>query len=92
MIRILVSYGNCTGSGKSYSDAAVFQDLNDMDLDMLAPYISMDEDFQLTILPQLPETETQSVKVSSTCSKKRYCYRIVMYGLIRKPLIDFVTL
>lgn len=63
----------CTGSGNSYSDAAVFQDLNDMDLDMLAPYISMDEDFQLTILPQLPETETQSVEVSSTCSKKRYC-------------------
>lgn len=42
-----------------------------MDLDMLAPYISMDEDFQLTFLPQLPEAETQAAEAPSTASKKR---------------------
>ncbi|KAK2831392.1 hypothetical protein Q7C36_016478 [Tachysurus vachellii] len=46
------------------------EDMDDMDLDMLAPYISMDEDFQLTFLPQLPEAETQT-DVSPTASKKR---------------------
>ncbi|XP_047676799.1 hypoxia inducible factor 1 subunit alpha, like isoform X1 [Tachysurus fulvidraco] len=46
------------------------EDMDDMDLDMLAPYISMDEDFQLTFLPQLPEAETQT-DVSTTASKKR---------------------
>ncbi|KAI5626719.1 hypoxia-inducible factor 3-alpha isoform X2 [Silurus asotus] len=47
------------------------EDLDDMDLDMLAPYISMDEDFQLTFLPQMPEAESQPAKVSTTTSKKR---------------------
>ncbi|XP_053502327.1 hypoxia inducible factor 1 subunit alpha, like [Ictalurus furcatus] len=47
------------------------QELDDMDLDMLAPYISMDEDFQLTFLPQLPEAETQATEAPSTASKKR---------------------
>lgn len=51
--------------------AAVFQEMDDMDLDMLAPYISMDEDFQLTFLPQLPEAETQTAEASTTASKKR---------------------
>ncbi|TSN39310.1 Hypoxia-inducible factor 1-alpha [Bagarius yarrelli] len=45
--------------------------MDDMDLDMLAPYISMDEDFQLTFLPQLPEEEPQTAEVSTTASKKR---------------------
>ncbi len=26
--------------------------MDELDLDMLAPYISMDDDFQLTLLPQ----------------------------------------
>ncbi|KAK3560994.1 hypothetical protein QTP86_023183 [Hemibagrus guttatus] len=47
------------------------EDMDDMDLDMLAPYISMDEDFQLTFLPQLPEAETQTAEASTTASKKR---------------------
>uniref|UniRef100_A0A3B3RZT8 Hypoxia inducible factor 1 subunit alpha, like n=1 Tax=Paramormyrops kingsleyae TaxID=1676925 RepID=A0A3B3RZT8_9TELE len=32
-----------------------FEDMEGMDLDMLAPYISMDDDFQLTFLTQLPD-------------------------------------
>lgn len=51
-----------------------------MELDMLAPYISMDEDFQLTSLPQLPEADTQTAKVPAAASKKRYCYKIIKYG------------
>ncbi|KAG7321882.1 hypothetical protein KOW79_014740 [Hemibagrus wyckioides] len=47
------------------------EEMDDMDLDMLAPYISMDEDFQLTFLPQLPEAETQTAEASTTASKKR---------------------
>lgn len=31
------------------------QNLDGMDLDMLAPYISMDDDFQLTFLSSFPE-------------------------------------
>lgn len=31
------------------------QDMEGCDLDMLAPYISMDDDFQLTFLSSLPE-------------------------------------
>lgn len=68
--QILFSYGNSTRNRNAYPHAAVFQDMDDMDLDMLAPYISMDEDFQLTFLPQLPEAETQT-DVSTTASKKR---------------------
>lgn len=45
--------------------------MDDTDLDMLAPYISMDEDFQLTFLPQLPEAEKQTAEVPTTASKKR---------------------
>uniref|UniRef100_A0A3B4ZKF8 Hypoxia-inducible factor 1-alpha-like n=1 Tax=Stegastes partitus TaxID=144197 RepID=A0A3B4ZKF8_9TELE len=33
----------------------VSEDMEGMDLDMLAPYISMDDDFQLTFLSSLPE-------------------------------------
>ncbi|XP_026780603.3 hypoxia inducible factor 1 subunit alpha, like [Pangasianodon hypophthalmus] len=47
------------------------EDLDDMDLDMLAPYISMDEDFQLTFLPKVPQSETQTAEVPTTASKKR---------------------
>ncbi|XP_060799974.1 hypoxia inducible factor 1 subunit alpha, like [Neoarius graeffei] len=47
------------------------EDMDDTDLDMLAPYISMDEDFQLTFLSQLPEAEKQTAEVPTTASKKR---------------------
>lgn len=67
----IVFSGSSTASGNAYLDAAVFQDMDDTDLDMLAPYISMDEDFQLTFLPQLPEEEPQTAEVSTTASKKR---------------------
>lgn len=50
-----------------------------MDLDMLAPYISMDDDFQLTFLSNLPEEtinppSSSSLMVSPavTASRKRY--------------------
>lgn len=51
-----------------------------MDLDMLAPYISMDDDFQLTFLSSLPEEadkplsspfESSAVKPAATASRKR---------------------
>lgn len=71
MTRILVSYSNSRRGRNAYSDAAVLQGLDDMDLDMLAPYISMDEDFQLTFLPQIPETESQTAEEPTTASKKR---------------------
>lgn len=45
--------------------------MDDIDLDMLAPYISMDEDFQLTFLPQLPEADTRTPEAQITASKKR---------------------
>nr|AGT15728.1 hypoxia induced factor 3 alpha [Clarias batrachus] len=47
------------------------EDMDDLDLDMLAPYISMDEDFQLTFLPKLPEADTQTPEAQTTASKKR---------------------
>lgn len=36
------------------------QDMQDMDLEMFAPYISMDDDFQLTVLSSLPEEVVQA--------------------------------
>lgn len=51
-----------------------------MDLDMLAPYISMDDDFQLTVLSSLPEeadkppsssSEPSTVTPAVTVSRKR---------------------
>ncbi|KAM9469675.1 hypoxia inducible factor 1 subunit alpha, like isoform 2-T2 [Clarias gariepinus] len=48
------------------------EDMDDIDLDMLAPYISMDEDFQLTFLPQLPEADTQTPEAQITASKKSF--------------------
>uniref|UniRef100_A0A673BTX6 Hypoxia-inducible factor 1-alpha-like n=1 Tax=Sphaeramia orbicularis TaxID=375764 RepID=A0A673BTX6_9TELE len=40
--------------------------MEDMDLDMLAPYISMDDDFQLTFLSSLPEVTDQPSSSSSS--------------------------
>uniref|UniRef100_A0A673BMR5 Hypoxia-inducible factor 1-alpha-like n=1 Tax=Sphaeramia orbicularis TaxID=375764 RepID=A0A673BMR5_9TELE len=42
------------------------QNMEDMDLDMLAPYISMDDDFQLTFLSSLPEVTDQPSSSSSS--------------------------
>ncbi|XP_063762260.1 hypoxia inducible factor 1 subunit alpha, like isoform X2 [Eleginops maclovinus] len=49
-----------------------------MDLDMLAPYISMDDDFQLSVLSSLPEddkpsssSKAHSVQPADTASRKR---------------------
>lgn len=39
-----------------------------MDLEMLAPYISMDDDFQLTFLSSLPEEEEKTPAIRSTLS------------------------
>ncbi|KAL7831867.1 hypothetical protein AOLI_G00294150 [Acnodon oligacanthus] len=47
------------------------EDLNEMDLDMLAPYISMDDDFQLTFLPQFPEAGSSSADMLTPPSRKR---------------------
>ncbi|XP_066520290.1 hypoxia inducible factor 1 subunit alpha, like [Hoplias malabaricus] len=47
------------------------EELEEMDLDMLAPYISMDDDFQLTFLPQFPEAEVSSAEVQTSNSRKR---------------------
>ncbi|KAJ8369110.1 hypothetical protein SKAU_G00091380 [Synaphobranchus kaupii] len=46
-------------------------DVKNMDLDMLAPYISMDDDFQLTFLNQLPETKLSSPDPTATINRKR---------------------
>lgn len=52
------------------------QDIDGMDLEMLAPYISMDDDFQLTFLSSLPEEgdnpPPSSPELSATVSRKRY--------------------
>lgn len=54
------------------------QDMEGMDLDTLAPYISMDDDFQLTVLSSLPEeadkpsSERPAVTPAATVSRKRY--------------------
>ncbi|XP_030600675.1 hypoxia inducible factor 1 subunit alpha, like isoform X2 [Archocentrus centrarchus] len=46
-------------------------DMEGMDLDMLAPYISMDDDFQLTFLSSLPQdAENPSSKLSATRRKR----------------------
>uniref|UniRef100_A0A8C7Z0H2 Hypoxia inducible factor 1 subunit alpha, like n=1 Tax=Oryzias sinensis TaxID=183150 RepID=A0A8C7Z0H2_9TELE len=42
------------------------ENVEEMDLDMLAPYISMDDDFQLTLLNTLPEESIQAASESST--------------------------
>ncbi|XP_031160052.1 hypoxia inducible factor 1 subunit alpha, like isoform X2 [Sander lucioperca] len=56
------------------------QELEMMDLDMLAPYISMDDDFQLTVFSSLPEeadkppsssSEPSTVTPAVTVSRKR---------------------
>ncbi|XP_013871364.1 hypoxia inducible factor 1 subunit alpha, like [Austrofundulus limnaeus] len=56
------------------------QDMEEMDLEMLAPYISMDDDFQLTFLSALPEDadkppsfsfESSDMASAVTASRKR---------------------
>ncbi|KAA0702034.1 Hypoxia-inducible factor 1-alpha [Triplophysa tibetana] len=47
------------------------ENMDELDLDMLAPYISMDDDFQLTFLPQCPEMVTSSSEMQSKTSRKR---------------------
>ncbi|XP_051522127.1 hypoxia-inducible factor 1-alpha-like isoform X2 [Myxocyprinus asiaticus] len=47
------------------------ENMDELDLDMLAPYISMDDDFQLTFLPQCPETVTSSLEIQTNTSRKR---------------------
>uniref|UniRef100_A0A3B1JB26 Hypoxia inducible factor 1 subunit alpha, like n=1 Tax=Astyanax mexicanus TaxID=7994 RepID=A0A3B1JB26_ASTMX len=47
------------------------KELEEMDLDMLAPYISMDDDFQLTFLPQFSETKLSSSEEPAAPSRKR---------------------
>ncbi|XP_018598326.1 hypoxia inducible factor 1 subunit alpha, like isoform X1 [Scleropages formosus] len=42
-----------------------------MDLDMLAPYISMDDDFQLTFFTQLPESDLSSPESPVPGARKR---------------------
>lgn len=44
------------------------QDMNDMDLDMLAPYISMDDDFQLS---QLNDSNINMDEVATTTTALR---------------------
>ncbi|XP_061072710.1 hypoxia inducible factor 1 subunit alpha, like [Conger conger] len=46
-------------------------DVENMDLDMLAPYISMDDDFQLTFLNSLPEIQLSSPDQTTTTNRKR---------------------
>lgn len=58
-----------------------------MDLEMLAPYISMDDDFQLTFLSSLSEEEDKksaplnTLSTALAVSKKRY-HRIPAYSHI----------
>ncbi|KAG7470764.1 hypothetical protein MATL_G00117250 [Megalops atlanticus] len=47
------------------------EDVESMDLDMLAPYISMDDDFQLTFLTQLPEADLSSPEPPTFINRKR---------------------
>lgn len=70
-----------TNSLTLFSRLSFSQDVDGMDLEMLAPYISMDDDFQLTFLSGLPE-ETDTTLPSSSelphvapevpVSRKRY--------------------
>lgn len=54
------------------------QDTEEVDLEMLAPYISMDDDFQLTFLSSLSEEEDKNsaplstLSTAPTVNKKRY--------------------
>ncbi|XP_023667972.1 hypoxia inducible factor 1 subunit alpha, like isoform X2 [Paramormyrops kingsleyae] len=48
-----------------------FEDMEGMDLDMLAPYISMDDDFQLTFLTQLPDANLSSPESPVPVTRKR---------------------
>lgn len=45
--------------------SAFLQDFDEMDLEMLAPYISMDDDFQLTFLSSLTEEANKPLSSSS---------------------------
>ncbi|KAI7800836.1 hypoxia inducible factor 1 subunit alpha, like isoform X2 [Triplophysa rosa] len=56
---------------ESLTVKGVTEDMDELDLDMLAPYISMDDDFQLTFLPQCPEMVTSSSEMQSNTSRKR---------------------
>ncbi|KAL7848852.1 hypothetical protein SRHO_G00204750 [Serrasalmus rhombeus] len=56
---------------ESAAQKGLTEDLDEMDLDMLAPYISMDDDFQLTFLPQFPEAGSSSADVLTAPSRKR---------------------
>ncbi|KAJ8414540.1 hypothetical protein AAFF_G00037420 [Aldrovandia affinis] len=47
------------------------EDVENMDLDMLAPYISMDDDFQLTFLNQLHGADLSSTDTTSSIKRKR---------------------
>ncbi|XP_072548088.1 hypoxia inducible factor 1 subunit alpha, like isoform X2 [Salminus brasiliensis] len=47
------------------------ENLDEMDLEMLAPYISMDDDFQLTFLPQFSEPKASSAEEPTAPSRKR---------------------
>uniref|UniRef100_A0A8C9R9Y1 Hypoxia inducible factor 1 subunit alpha, like n=1 Tax=Scleropages formosus TaxID=113540 RepID=A0A8C9R9Y1_SCLFO len=49
----------------------VLQGTESMDLDMLAPYISMDDDFQLTFFTQLPESDLSSPESPVPGARKR---------------------
>lgn len=58
--------------------SAFLQDFDEMDLEMLAPYISMDDDFQLTFLGGLteeaskpPSSSSELLAVAPVC-RKRY--------------------
>lgn len=74
-LRLLsVSLSNCLS-------AVISQDSEGMDLDMFAPYISMDDDFQLTSFSWLPEPADRPLPSSpepagltpvGTVSRKRY--------------------
>lgn len=52
----------------SFLSPLFFQDVGEMDLEMLAPYISMDDDFQLTFLSSLPEEVDKPLSSSSDLS------------------------
>lgn len=68
-----------------------------MDLEMLAPYISMDDDFQLTFLSSLSEKEDKNstplstLSTALTASKKRY-HRISTHIFITSEMINKILL
>lgn len=77
-----------------YFPSGVSQDAEEVDLEMLAPYISMDDDFQLTFLSSLSEQEDKTsappstLSTAPTASKKRY-HRISIQSQIRWLMIYF---